>query len=102
MTQTMSFELDPWEGEYLIRLARESINRALNKTKKPTYEETPEKLRTPCGVFVTLNKIHGSSHRLRGCIGYPYPIKPLVEAVSEVAVSAAQNDPRFDPVNQEE
>lgn len=39
---------------------------------------------------------------LRGCIGFPYPIKPLAEAVQEAAISAALQDPRFPPVRAEE
>jgi len=35
---------------------------------------------------------------LRGCIGYCEPIKPLVNAIIEVAISAATSDPRFPPV----
>jgi uncharacterized protein (TIGR00296 family) len=51
-----------------------------------------------CGVFVTLNTHDKGKYGLRGCIGLPYPIKPLVEAVKEAAESAAFKDPRFLPV----
>lgn len=39
---------------------------------------------------------------LRGCIGFPYPVKPLAEAVQEAAVGAALQDPRFPPLRAEE
>lgn len=39
---------------------------------------------------------------MRGCIGLPYPVKPLVEAVKEAAQGAAFNDPRFPKLEWEE
>ena len=39
---------------------------------------------------------------LRGCIGYVEAVKPLYEAVSEMAVAASTEDPRFPPVQVEE
>jgi len=49
------------------------------------------------GVFVTLNK-KKTIKELRGCIGRPYPILPLGEAIIVSAINAAREDPRFDPV----
>ncbi len=46
------------------------------------------------GAFVTLKR-HG---RLRGCIGTLECQRPLAEEVARVAVSAAMEDPRFDPL----
>ena len=52
------------------------------------------------GTFVTLkNEVDGS---LRGCIGFPYPVKPLGEAVVEAAIGAAAYDPRFSRVRPKE
>jgi hypothetical protein len=68
----------------------------------PDLDRAGDMLRTSCGVFVTLNKVQGSSHELRGCIGYPYPHKPLIEATAEMAISAALKDPRFEPVSLKE
>lgn len=61
-------------------------------------EGVPEKLRQPCGVFVTINSVKNGEKNLRGCIGYPYPTTPLVQAIIESAISAATNDPRFPPL----
>ena len=36
---------------------------------------------------------------MRGCIGYPYPTTPLVQAVIESAISSATQDPRFYPLS---
>jgi uncharacterized protein (TIGR00296 family) len=98
----MEFELTAEEGERLVRLARASIEAALGAGEKAALNDVPEKLMVPCGVFVTLNKVEGSSRSLRGCIGFPYPVKPLAEAVADAAVSAALRDPRFVPVSRAE
>jgi len=42
------------------------------------------------------------SDDLRGCIGYPEPIMPLIDAIKDSAVSASSRDPRFPPVRTEE
>jgi uncharacterized protein (TIGR00296 family) len=102
MARPLSFELDPDEGAYLVGLARGSIEAALGGSDLPNLEDITGKLRIDCGVFVTLNKVSGSHHSLRGCIGLPYPVMPLVEAVRDAAVSAALRDPRFQPVSLEE
>lgn len=102
MANQLSFELDTEEGTFLVGFARSSIEAALGNDEPPSLEDVSEKLRTDCGVFVTLNKVSGSSHSLRGCIGFPYPVMPLVDAVSEAAVSAALRDPRFQPMSLEE
>ncbi|KON30759.1 hypothetical protein AC482_03090 [miscellaneous Crenarchaeota group-15 archaeon DG-45] len=94
----MTFELSHDEGAYLVRLARRAIEaRLAGEAVEPV--EAPERLRRPCGVFVTLNTVEGSGRRLRGCIGFPYPQMPLAEAVVDSAVSAAFGDPRFGPVS---
>jgi hypothetical protein len=95
----LGFELSPEEGTYLVGLARGAIEAALGSGKDVTTTDAPVKLMELCGVFVTLNKVEGAPHNLRGCIGFPYPVKPLVEAVADSAVSAALRDPRFAPVS---
>ncbi len=62
----------------------------------------PTKLLEHCGVFVTINSVPAEGKDLRGCIGYPYPTHPLVQAVIDNAVNAATEDPRFDPMQQDE
>jgi len=84
------------EGKFLVKIAREAIETYIKDRKIINVpEDTPDTLKEIMGAFVTLNK----DGLLRGCIGYPEPIKPLVNAVIEVAISAAVNDPRFSPVN---
>jgi uncharacterized protein len=85
------------EGTMAVRSARAAIEHAVAKRQKSSQALTPvfgEKR----GVFVTLTK-RGS---LRGCIGFPYPVMPLGEAIVHAAGAAALEDPRFPPVSKDE
>ena len=84
------------DGEFLIKLARSAIETYLKDGKiiKVPDELNPI-LKEERGVFVTLH-LDGN---LRGCIGYPEPVKPLAQAVIEVAISSATGDPRFPTSN---
>lgn len=84
----------------LINIAWESIRSAVVNGTTPQFEVSEPELLELRGAFVTL-KYHADKS-LRGCIGYPYPIKPLWEAVRDAAISAALHDPRFPPVTPEE
>jgi len=97
----MTFDLTQEEGTYLVRLARRTIEKSFER-RTVDLSDAPEKTREICGVFVTLNSISRGGKELRGCIGYPYPMKPLVEAVNDVAEAAAFEDPRFPPLRKEE
>jgi AmmeMemoRadiSam system protein A len=82
----------------LLGLSRNSILMTLQKGRRlPVVESLSPLLREKRGTFVTL-----WMEELRGCIGFPYPVKPLAEAVQEAAISAAFQDPRFPPVRAEE
>jgi len=83
---------------YLLRLARNSLNSAVQKMSVTDTVEIPEVLKDNRGCFVTLT----SKGDLRGCIGYIEPIKPLYQAVMENAENAALKDPRFPPVTANE
>jgi len=92
----MPFELSQDEGVFLVQLARKAIVEYLKSRKHIKIpENTPGKLLKPCGVFVTINTFENGEKELRGCIGYPYPTAPLVEAVVDSAINAATQDPRF-------
>lgn len=91
------------QGKFLVKLARQAIVTSLVSGEiisAPT--EADEILRKPRGVFVTLHEEVGGEKMLRGCIGIPYPIKPLIEATIESALNAAFHDPRFLPLEFEE
>ena len=87
------------EKKILLKLARKAIENWVRKRIKiKAPYKVPEKLKKPSGVFVTIYKKVMGREELRGCIGLPYPTKPLVEAVIEAAVSACE-DPRFAPLS---
>ena len=81
------------EGDVAVLLAQGAIGHALTKEPQPVLKLTPVFFEKR-GVFVTLTE-HGG---LRGCIGFPYPVMPLGEAIGEAAVAAALQDPRFPPI----
>ncbi|MDD4299096.1 MAG: TIGR00296 family protein [Methanomicrobium sp.] len=85
------------DGKAAVCLARKSIEKYI-ADREITCPKLPSVFAEERGVFVTLTK-YGE---LRGCIGYPYPILPLFEAIRDAAVSAATKDPRFPPVQQDE
>ncbi len=99
----MSFQLSDEEGKFLIELARNTVKTYLETGKaiKPP-KNTPKKIFENCGVFVTINTLKRGKKELRGCIGYPYPTNPLVEAVIDAAVQSATQDPRFYPLSAKE
>ena len=86
------------EKQELLTIARKTIEMYLKKGK--TYEPETDnfKFKQERGVFVTLHK----NGQLRGCIGYIEPIKPLIEAVRDNAISAAVDDDRFLPLEAKE
>lgn len=82
----------------LMSIARDAIN---NKLKNQTYVPQPREeqcLNQRAGCFVTLK--HGD--KLRGCIGNFQSRRPLFQEVALMAVAAATEDPRFEPLTQEE
>lgn len=84
------------QGAKLVRLARSSVKSHFSgeKVNLEEYREFSKKQ----GVFVTLTK----DGELRGCIGFPEPTHQLYRAVFEAARSAAFEDPRFPPVEEDE
>jgi hypothetical protein len=88
------------QGEELVRIARTTVDSFVRGDDIAQAEvgDGPY-LREVRGAFVTLKNPDGS---LRGCIGFPYPIKELGEAVVEAAMSAAAYDPRFPKVEPRE
>ncbi|HXW94730.1 MAG TPA: TIGR00296 family protein [Nitrososphaerales archaeon] len=90
------------EGRAAVKLARETLESHVRGTPRGRAPRPLGVLAEKRGVFVTLNTVEGGAKQLRGCIGYPEPIKPLWEAVQDVTVYASE-DPRFpSPVMQEE
>ncbi len=82
------------EKVFLLDVARKSVDAVVNGNPIPEFKPITNRLKEPKGVFVTLTK----KGMLRGCIGYIQAINPLLNSVSEMAISAALKDPRFSPV----
>jgi AmmeMemoRadiSam system protein A len=81
----------------LLRLAHEAIDSALDG-RKISVEPPSRHLAEPRGVFTTLYLLD----RLRGCVGYVFPVASLYRGVIETARAAASEDTRFRPVTWEE
>jgi AmmeMemoRadiSam system protein A len=90
--------LNQEEQRYLLKLARDTIEASLKGDKIPSPKAAPKNLLKKRGAFVTLKV----DDRLRGCIGYPLPYKPLAETIIEMALAAASRDYRFLPVQPDE
>ncbi|MBU7014668.1 MAG: TIGR00296 family protein [Theionarchaea archaeon] len=86
------------QGQYLVNLARKNIAHFLKTGTALPINGFPTILNEKRGVFVTLKK----NEHLRGCIGYPEPVYPLIEALLDSSISAAVRDPRFPPVTASE
>ena len=88
------------QGKILLQIARTAISRALHVpgTSAAEVEENMSWLSKPGATFVTLTQWG----ELRGCIGSLQACDPLIEDVSNNAVSAALYDPRFLPLAADE
>jgi AmmeMemoRadiSam system protein A len=83
----------------LLKTVRATIERELKQpTPSPMPSMEDEVFSGKFGLFVTLT-IQGN---LRGCIGYVEGVKPIREAVEDMAIQAAFHDPRFYPLAQKE
>jgi len=88
-------KLSDSDGAVLVNTARKAVTEFLSNGNKIKLEpEFEKKFSFNSGVFVTLNK----TGELRGCIGFPMPVKKLSRAIVDMAIAAATEDPRFSPV----
>jgi uncharacterized protein len=86
------------EKRLLLRVARRALELAAEGREfLPDLPVGPNLLQH-AGVFVTLH----ARGRLRGCIGRLGTDEPLVQVVAGCAKAAALEDPRFDPLRQDE
>ncbi len=91
-------QLSPEQKKFLLRLARQAIENYLQTGEYIKPQVSDEALLEKKGAFVTLK----TGGELRGCIGYPLPIKSLVETIIEMAVASATQDFRFRSLDLEE
>jgi len=86
------------EKQYLLKLARQTIEKVVDRKKPPKLKHAYPVLKEKRGAFVTLTK----NGMLRGCIGYVTAVLPLDETIVEMAQAAAFRDPRFPAVTKDE
>ena len=92
--------MPPDQAELLLDIAEVSIRACLEGTLYPGPDVTllPERLRQPCGAFVTLH-VDG---RLNGCIGTIHSDEPIGACISKLAIEAAFDDPRLPRLQRED
>jgi AmmeMemoRadiSam system protein A len=85
------------ERSALLKAAREAIETGL-AGGLPARGGGTGALAERRGAFVTLTR----GGRLRGCIGFVFAERPLLDTVREAAQAAAFHDPRFPPLRASE
>ncbi|OGL47971.1 MAG: AMMECR1 domain-containing protein [Candidatus Schekmanbacteria bacterium RIFCSPHIGHO2_02_FULL_38_11] len=90
--------LNDEEKRIALEIARKTIEALVKKEKISSFEDLPPLFMEKRGAFVTIHK----KGMLRGCIGYIEAIKTLGKTISEMAVAASTQDPRFPPVTEKE
>ncbi|MCP4715240.1 MAG: AmmeMemoRadiSam system protein A [Deltaproteobacteria bacterium] len=86
------------EKKTLLQLARTTIEAHVNGRQCPEFTPDTETLNENRGAFVSLHR----QGMLRGCIGHLQAVKPLFQTIRDMAVSAAFQDPRFGPLQENE
>ena len=92
--------MDEKDKKILLQIARNSVESAVKGISNDQTQAEPFSLilKEKNGVFVTLR----TQGKLRGCIGQMVSDTPLHKLVSEMAVSAATDDPRFNQIKPSE
>lgn len=90
--------LDPAARTELLGIARRAIEGTVRGGRAPEAQTVNPALQVPQGAFVTIT-IGG---QLRGCIGTFREDTPLFRTVSQMAIAAAREDPRFPPLTASE
>jgi len=91
-------KLNQEQKKTLLSIARQSVEDYVSKKQLSRFSFDDPGLNEHLGAFVTLEK----RGQLRGCIGSFEPNLPLYQVVSQMAISAAVNDSRFQPVRVDE
>ena len=87
------------EGKFAVKFARKTIEMWITSRTTPQFPKLSDTFRQKSGAFTTLYTY--PEKELRGCIGLPYPNKPLIQSIMESAVSVTM-DPRFPKLAKEE
>ncbi|MBF0569366.1 MAG: AmmeMemoRadiSam system protein B [Candidatus Omnitrophica bacterium] len=86
--------LNEAQKKKLLQIARTTVETFVKTGKVLDVDNTDPRLNEEEGAFVTLQK----SGQLRGCIGNILGSGPLYKTIRDMAVAAASQDPRFNPV----
>ena len=85
--------------KWAIKVIKSKIRKGINLEPDPSLLPS-ELFQKKAGAFVTLHTLDGD---LRGCIGTFLPTtQDLAHEIAQNAISAALEDPRFEPVSPEE
>lgn len=95
-TDSTKFELSMEDRKKLLAIARNTIGEYVRNRNIPEVDKNKlsSGIQVPAGAFVTLME----NGELRGCIGNFSSEEPLYKTIQEMAIAAATNDYRFDPV----
>lgn len=98
-TEKKNGTLSQKQKDELLRIAKETVDEYVGKNKVMDFQISDERLNWREGAFVTL-KNNGS---LRGCIGLVVSGgQSLWQVVRDMAIAAATEDTRFEPVSKKE
>jgi hypothetical protein len=91
--------LNDAQKQELLNIAKIAVENYVRDGKIPEFKVEDERLNWKEGGFVTLRE----DGKLRGCIGQIAPSnKPLWQVVRDMAIAAATEDDRFNPVSVDE
>jgi len=93
-----SFSISEQDKKQMFGIAHGSIEAKLHGTPYQLPDSMTATLKENCGAFVTLHL----NNKLRGCIGTFRQDRELSRNIQEMAIAAAFNDPRFEPLTAEE
>src|SRR2546428_9299784 len=85
------------QGSEVVRLARRTLDSYVSTEERPESAPWTGYLGERRGAFVTLNLLAPEGESLRGCIGFPYPVKELGEAVVVGSIGASTEERRLSP-----
>ncbi len=96
-TKVAEFNFTIEEKAILLGIARNTINKYIRDRRIPEADTTgfSANLRMHAGAFVTLKE----KGELRGCIGRFTANSPLYKVIRDMAIAAATEDTRFEPVS---
>jgi AmmeMemoRadiSam system protein A len=98
VTPMSDLQLSPRARDELLDLAFQAIIDSVMSRQTPGAQPTDPELNQRAGAFVTLMR----NGDLRGCVGHTQADMPLWQVVHQMAISAAEEDPRFFPLTQRE